>query len=63
MTMPTTETIAMNNMPQLPDAFVQQLLPILREESGAFFASYLNDPLRGIRFRGERIPLPASELT
>ncbi len=61
--MPTTETIAMNNMPQLPDAFVQQLLPILREESGAFFASYLNDPLRGIRFRGERIPLPASELT
>ena len=62
MTTPKTETTAMNNTPQLPDAFVRQLLPILREEAEAFFASYLKKPLRGIRFRGERIPLPSSEL-
>ena len=47
---------------RLPDAFIQQLLPLLQGEADAFFASYDQEPLRGIRFRDARCPLPAEEL-
>ena len=49
--------------PALPQGFIKQLLPLLGNEADAFFASYQQQPLRGIRFRDERIPLPASVLS
>lgn len=45
-----------------PDAYTAQMRSLLKEEANAFFASYADAPWRGIRFRDERRPLPASEL-
>lgn len=47
----------------LPDAFIQQMLPLLGDEAEAFFASYADAPRRGIRFRDARRPLPPADLT
>ena len=52
----------MYDLPALPQAFVQQLVPLLKEESDAFFASYAQPALRGLRFRDQRVSLPVGEL-
>ena len=46
----------------LPEDYVQQLLPLLKDEADAFFASYDAPPCRGIRFRDHRVVLPLREL-
>ena len=47
----------------LPTAFVEQMHQLLGHEADAFFASYSQPALRGIRFRDERRPLPEKELS
>lgn len=47
---------------RLPEEFIRQLLPLLKEEADAFFASYTKPYERGVRFRDERISLPPGDL-
>ncbi|MBQ7455714.1 MAG: RsmF rRNA methyltransferase first C-terminal domain-containing protein, partial [Clostridia bacterium] len=46
----------------LPPAFLQRMRAMLGAQADAFFASYEQPPLRGVRFRDARRPLPAEEL-
>jgi len=50
------------NRAQLPNAFIQQLLPLLGKEADAFFAALEQPSLRGLRFRDERQPLDEADL-
>ena len=47
----------------LPAAFIKQMRSLLQEDADAFFASYQEPSLRGIRFRDQRIMLPQADLT
>ena len=46
----------------LPQGFVDQLLPLLGKEAAAFFDSYRQPALRGIRFRDARRPLDGADI-
>lgn len=46
----------------LPPAFIEHVRSLLPEDADAFFASYDQPYLRGVRFRDQRRPLPAEAL-
>ena len=47
----------------LPQAFIQQMRSLLGEDADAFFASYDQPALRGIRFRERHDLLPNGDFT
>jgi len=54
-------TMTMPDIP-FPIAFKEQMNSLLETEAEAFWASYSSVPLRGIRFRSQRVPLSSKDI-